>query len=485
MKALLTLLLVVLVGLPTNAELRAPRFVACRVGAANLPAHCGTVDVYENRAARAGRTIALNVIEVDAVHRAARAIFWNPGGPGGDDARDVPAIVAGVVAKELMALHDTYDLVFVDVRGTGKSHPLECDLADPHRPAEYFARLFPDAPLRACRHALAAHADLDAYTTDATADDLDDVRAALGYRRIVLDGGSYGTRLFLDYARRYPARVESLVLEGVAPPGSFLIPLDFVRGAQTAMDDLIRDCAHDAACRRSYPRFGPHFTALVRRFERGGIRMTVTNAATKRATPVTLSKEVFADQLRHILYSADTAAYVPYVTEQAYRGNDAPLAHVIDVASQSFGLAMGLNLSITCAEDIPFITQARIAGVIAGSFGGATRIRAQQRACDVWHVSRVPVAFEEPVRSIAPVLMISGADDPATPPGFGRAALRFLPNGRQIVVPHAGHDAESACTDALIVAFVRARDVTRIDGGRCTATAHRPPFALSLRGFGN
>jgi hypothetical protein len=60
-----------------------------------------------------------------------------------------------------------------------------------------------------------------------------------------------------------------------------------------------------------------------------------------------------------------------------------------------------------------------------------------------------------------------------------------LPNGRQIVVLHAGHDAESPCTDAMIVAFVRSRDATRIDGARCTAIAHRPPFATSLRGFGS
>ena len=471
-----------------RAGLRPPHFAACRLGPGftRFVTHCGAVEVYENRATRMGRTIALKVIEVDAVRRSHRAIFWNPGGPGGSDSDNVPAVLGGQGEKELLALHDAYDLVFVDNRGTGDSHAQTCDLAAKRYPERYYAQLFPSAAVRACRTKLAKIADLNQYTTDITVDDLDDVRAALGYSRIVLDGGSYGTMLYLDYARRHPAHVESIVLQGVAPPGIFFIPLGFAQGAQTAMDDLIRDCANDALCHKAFPTFGEQFGALLRRFDRGPLPVTIRNAVTKRLQRVALSKEVFVDQLRHVLYDNDGSKYIPYIVEQATLGNDGPLSRMIELFTTftDTGQAIGLNLSVTCAEDLPFITEAQIATSSANAFQGDTRVRAQQEACRIWNVRRASASFAQPVRSDAPILMISGASDPATPPQFGREALRYLRNARQIVIPHATHDVESACTDALLVAFVRARSAKGIDGTKCVVSAKRPPFATSLQGFG-
>jgi pimeloyl-ACP methyl ester carboxylesterase len=478
---------VAFVMLPTVARTStlSSHFEPCRLGKAKLAAHCGTVDVYENRSARMGRTIALRVLEVDAVHRTNRAIVWNPGGPGADDSSVVPFILDGFFEKELMKLHDRYDLVFVDNRGTGSSHPLGCRLFSARHPEYYFAQLFPDGPLRACRAARSIDTDLSMYTTDISADDLDDVRAALHYPRLVLDGGSYGTRFYLDYTRRHPEHVESLVLQGVAPPGLFLIPLADAQGVRTAMNDLIADCSFDAACHRGFPDFAEHFAALVHRFDHGPIRLHIRNVVTKRDEIVSLSREVFADQLRHLLYADESAAYVPYIVEQAHLGNDAPLAEMITVATRSMdlGLASGLNLSVTCAEDLPFIAEAQVAQSSVGSFQGDSRVRAQQHACALWNVPRVPASFVQPVRSSAPLLMISGAADPATPPSYGRDALRYLPNGRQIVVPHAGHDVESDCMDALIVTFVHTRDAKHLDASKCVGDSRRPPFATSMKGF--
>ncbi len=469
-----------------RSPLPAPHFRSCQVGKIKLVEHCGVVTVYENRSAATGRTLAIHVIEIDAVRHTSRAIFWNPGGPGGDDGSAVSYIAAGLFEKELMKLHDTYDLVFVDNRGTGASRAIACELASPRHPDTYFAQLFPDAALRACREARSKDTDLSMYTTDISADDLDDVRSALHYPRIVLDGGSYGTMFFLDYARRHPSHVESLVLQGVAPPGFVFIPLENAQGARAAMDQLLADCTHDVACRQRFPHFGAHFAALVHRFDRGPVRLVIRNAVTKRAQTVTLSKEVFADQLRHILYANETAAYVPLVVEQAYRHDNAPLAELIEVATRIFGqgIAMGLNLSVTCAEDLPFISERQIARANAGTLQGDTRVRAQQRACRIWNVKRASSSFAQPVRSKAPLLMISGAADPATPPSYGRDALRYLPNGRQIVIPHASHEVESDCTDALIVTFVRTRTADRLDASQCIGASRRPPFATLMKGFG-
>ena len=84
--------------------------------------------------------------------------------------------------------------------------------------------------VRACRKELEPRADLKFYTTALSVDDVDDVRAALGYDRINVQGGSYGTFAALNYMRRHPEHVRTAVLEGIVPPNARL-PLSFARDA--------------------------------------------------------------------------------------------------------------------------------------------------------------------------------------------------------------------------------------------------------------
>ena len=341
--------------------------------------------------------------------------------------------------------------------------------------------MWPGAIVRACRARLAPHANLSLYTTSMAADDLNDVRAALGYPKLVLYGGSYGTMFYLDYARRHPETVESVVLEGVAPPHFYIIPLPMARGAQTAMDQLERACSQDPTCSAHVPHFAEHFAALVRRFDAGPVSLAVRNPVTHHMQTVQLTKEIFAETVRHELYFPSGAAYMPVTIERAYHGDYTPLAEMVSQMALFFAniQANGLNLSVSCSEDIPFITEADVGAYSAGTFEGDVRVRAQQGACKIWNVAPAPAGFQEPVRSDAPILMISGSDDPASPPQYGRQALAYLPNGRQMLVPGASHDSDlPPCVDAIIVAFVRARSAAGLDLSHCAAKYKRPSFVM-------
>jgi pimeloyl-ACP methyl ester carboxylesterase len=377
--------------------------------------------------------------------------------------------------------------LLVDNRGTGGSAQQQCDFAPADRPALYFLQIWPDRLVRECRSRLAGQANLNLYTTSVAADDLNDLRAVLGYPKLVLDGGSYGTRLYLVYARQHPDSVESIVLDGVAPPHFLIVPLEDAKGAQDSITRLIAECNADRACRAHFPSFGAHFYAVARRFDRASVSVPLENQKTKRVTIVRLSKEVFADRLRQLLYYPGGAAYTPVIIERAYRGDYAPLATMVDIVTRGFAglLAVGLNLSVTCAEDIPFITEGDVAQTSANSFEGDVRVRAQQRACRMWNVSSVPAAFQDPVRSDAPILMISGSDDPASPPAFAEQALPYLPNARILLMKNASHGTETACTDNLIAEFVRAGTAKGLDLSRCNRAFHRPAFATSMAGFGD
>ena len=456
---------------------------SCTLPQTKIAAKCGTFGVYENRAARSGRIIELQLIVVPAVHPGNRAIAEIAGGPGQPATPFAPYFLSGAAGKARPALHQTYDYIYMNDRGMMGSNAFPCDFAPANDPAAYMQYLFPPKILAACRAKSLATHDLAQYNTNNAVDDLDDIRAALGYPKIVLSGGSYGTFFSLVYARRHGEHVESEVLDGVAPPGFQPLPGEPL-GAQHALDDLFAKCRANAACNARFPHFQAHFTALMQRFDRGPVLVPAKNLATKRMEMVPLSKEVLADTLRHVLYDPDGASYLPYIVDRAYAGDYAPLGQMMQIAV--VGLFASLEpayLAYSCAEFMPFLSSAAVADAAAHSFTGDLRIRAQRAACATWNVPPMPASFNAPVKSAVPILMILGSDDPATPARYGMAALKYLPNARAILVQGGGHGADTGCTDALVLQFVRAHSAKALNTRSCRASFSLPPFKTSMKGL--
>lgn len=451
----------------------------CTQGHLKVSAECGTFGVYEDRAARTGRVIALSVVVLKGKQPEHRAIALLAGGPGESATAFAPPIADDLFLKSVSSLRDNFDILFVDNRGMGNSNPSNCDFAPLSDPRSYFLRLWPEKILLACRQQYAAVANPNLYNTNNAVDDLDEVRSALGYPRLALWGGSYGTFFSLIYMRRHPGSIESAVLDGVAPPHFQPIP-GAPDGAQVALDGLIEKCRHDQACNTRFPNFAAHFNALAKRFDLSPIPVKVKNPATKRTETVPLSKEVFVDQLRHVLYDPDSSAYLPYIVERAYARDYVPLGMMIEVAAQG-GIDQGAYLSYSCADMMPFVSVEKLRAAAAHSFAGDLRIRAQRRACSVWNVPPMPPSFNDAVRSDVPVLLISGSDDPATPPRYGEEALHYLPKGEMVIVKGAGHATQMPCTDQLVVKFVRAGSAKGLDVAHCTAAFQLPPFATSMK----
>ena len=145
----------------------------------------------------------------------------------------------------------------------------------------------------------------------------------------------------------------------------------------------------------------------------------------------------------------------------------------------------GAWLSYTCADQIPFLDQRAVDDAAAHSFTGSLRIDAQRKACALWNVPAMPAGFNDPVRSDAPVLMLSGSDDPATPPRYAEEAAKYLPNAKIALVQGAGHAAETKCTDALVVQFVRAQSAKGLNVNGCSSAFTVPKFVIDAKGFLN
>ena len=457
------------------------RTVAIALQSCELPdglgtGKCGTLEVYENRASRTGRKIGINVIVVPATGNgpAAEPVFWFEGGPGGAATQSI-----GPVSRQyLSGLRTDRDLVFVDQRGTGRSNPLRCgDIGEvPANLDAYFGKLFPLESIRACRESLASIADLTQYTTTIAMDDLDDVRAALGYDRINLAGASYGTVAAQVYMRQHPDRVRAAFLVGIATPG-FRLPLPFARATQNAWERVVSDCAAAPECGNAFPNLQEKLDSVLARFSNGPIDVRMEDPGTRESRTVKLERESFVERLRGMLYTTHGARFVPHLVHRASLGDFLPFQQAATRFRLGGSSARGMYFSVTCSESVPFITEAEIEAETKNTFLGDRRVRAHIAACAEWPRGVVSPAYLEPVTPNVPVIFFSGALDGSTPPWEAERAIGSLPNGRLIKAPHTGHQIDGPCTWDLMQAFFRNPSPRDIDAA-CALDIRRPAFAL-------
>src|SRR5215472_16771571 len=438
---------------------------------------CGTYEVWEDRAAHSGRKIGLNIVILPA-HSTAPApdpVFWLHGGPGAA-ATD---LARGGWGGLLGNVRDTRDLVYLDQRGTGGSNPLQCDFNDdPNDLPAFFGELFPLDKVRACREKLERLANLRLYTTPVAMDDLDEVRTALGYDKINLVGGSYGTFAAQIFMRLHQDHIRAVFLAGVAPP-NIKQPLLFPRAAQLALDETLKDCAADGDCHKNFPDVEKEFAAVMARFDKGPVGVELVDPRSKEKVQIELPRGNFVERLRLELYTTDSARLVPYVIHRAYASDYVPFEALAIRPGIAGGVARGMYMTVTCSEGVPFITEEDIARETNNTFVGEYRVRAHMEACKEWPRGDIPENYTDLVKSDLPVLMNSGEADGASPPWYGEAAVKNFPNGRQVKIRHYGHQTDGPCVARMFKAFIDKGSAEDIDTS-CVAKRRRPPFAAAF-----
>src|SRR5262249_31141040 len=373
----------------------------------------------------------------------AEPLFDLAGGPGA-----ASTDAAGFYAGPGNVFRRRHDVVCVDQRGTGKSNRLS--IPREKTPQYYLSEMFPVDYVREMRHALEQRADLTKYTTSIAMDDLDDVRAWLGYDRINLFGGSYGTRAELVYMRQHPEHVRSAILVAVAPT-DLKTPLHHAESGARAMDLLLNGCEQDAACDEAFRQIRDDWKNVLAQLEKQPARAAYSPPGKGAPMTVEIQRGVFGEKIRSWMYGRDKAARIPLIVHHAAAGDFAPFLQQAIAPSIPDFVADGMYLSVTCAEDVPFIDQEKAARLNAGNPFGNYRVFQQTRACGMWPRGEIPADFLEPVRSTAPVLIFSGNMDPVTPPKYGEEVASYLPNSRHVIVPEAAHEigglTEPGCID--------------------------------------
>jgi pimeloyl-ACP methyl ester carboxylesterase len=446
--------------------------VPCFVEDMSSRAKCYRIKVPEDWAAPSGRQLVLNVAVLPAtgVTKDQSALFVLAGGPG-----QAATHYGALLTKELDRVRATRPVILMDQRGTGASNGLRCIDERPFGTAVTTeSEIF-----RKCREGWSKTA-LQHYTTPDVVRDIDSVRQALGFDSLDLWGASWGTRTALLYMRSFPGRVRTAVLDGVTGPNQSLFAKE-ARYAQQSLDSLFSACESDRPCRNAFPDLRQRASGWLRGDAPKNVQYV---AADGRIASGPLDPSLLRQIVRGALYSPDSAARLPFALDRLTRGDATALVAIANGAASLNRETMfhGATFSSLCAEEIPRIGKADVERASAGTFVGSGYYSLWAGVCEGWPVKPLPRGYAEPVTSDVPVLLLSGALDPVTPPGSAESVKAHLPRAWHIVAPYAGHNVTSVpCAGRVIAEFIRRGDGSRLDAS-CITKRKRPPFMVSPLG---
>jgi pimeloyl-ACP methyl ester carboxylesterase len=397
------------------------------------------------------------------------------GGPGqsATEAFDDEALslLAGAYARR--------DLIVFDQRGTGGSGLLRC------RPLERSNLLNAGRAAGDCAQRLGPRRAL--YTTRDSVEDIEAIRRELGLARIALFGVSYGTKVALAYAQRYPAHVERLALDSlVEPDGPDPLYLDSMRALPRALRSLCR-----AGCARFTRQPVRDLERLVARLAGGPLRGRMVDAR-GRLRSARLSRFELLATLLAGDFDPSLRAGVPGAVLAALRGDAAPLLRLkrraIELEREPPAprvLSAALYAATTCEEaplpwarTAPFAERPRqaarfAAGLPLSAFRPFDRLTALDsdtlRLCSRWPAAAAAPTIGGGAMPDVPVLLLEGEDDLRTPvEGARRVASLFL-RAHLLVTPATGHSVlgsdAGACAERAFTVFFAGAPLPR----RCPA----------------
>ena len=419
---------------------------------------CGHVTVPLDRGGAVPGTIALRVkaLPPSAGGSAGAPVVAIAGGPG---QAAVPLLDA--FASVLRPLLRSRELVVFDQRGTGGSGRLRC-------PALASGRGSLASVIARCASELGARRA--AYTTTASVEDVEAVRAALGVDKLIIYAASYGTKVALAYAATYPQHVERLVLDSVVLPEG----IDPFQHSTLASIPRVLRAVCGGGCRFTRDP-AAELAALARRLARSDLRGTALDGR-GRPHRMRLSEAELLGLLLNGDFDPFLRATLPAAVHGALTGDPAPLLRLAVASGGAGSLSSGTDsdavyVATTCEDgQVPWapgtpIEQRRgavdaAAGAIPASaflpFDRATvRALATADLCRGWPES--PIVQPALPLPATPTLILSGDDDLRTPRIDALALAARLPGAQLLEVPDAGHGVlfsePSDCAQRALLTF--------------------------------
>ena len=422
---------------------------------------CGVLGVPEDHFGTGEGTIELPFVVFRAERRSddkRPLVLAGGGGPGnalGLDRYFIGDLVSGV---RKMTVENGRDFVAIDNRGVGSSRPrLRCfevgrayrDLLQKGASEDIEVRAVARAYAE-CRSKLTRDREIDVskFNVLQAAHDLDALRGALGLTSINVYGVSYGTRVAMFYAREFPGRTETLVLDSVFPPHLRSYER-YPKSDSDAFARLFSRCAEDVECANAFgDDLGARFEHFLENLDGRAIVTRVRDHASDSTLQAKLTPAIILTSMFNAMYDEERYYELPFIVHRMLEGDYVPIRTL--VAEQYLASLIDENFddgayaSYTCHDERPFNDVAyALAEAERHPFQTALNrpyIRSKIAMCEEWAVPAGDQWIALPLQTDIPAILFSGELDPGTPAEWAIEAAGYLPNGFQKTLLNTGHD---------------------------------------------
>lgn len=438
-------------------------------------AEFGTLLVPEKRSDPQSNLIELGFVRFKSTAKnPGPPIVYLAGGPGGTGT----GAASGSRFPLFMALREIGDVIAFDQRGTGHSKPnLSC--AD-RLSVPLDVEPSKAAAVKAVQESSGRCAwfwrelqrvDLSGYNTNESADDLEDLRKALGVKKISLWAISYGTHLALTTIRRHPQSIHRAMLAGTeGPDHTYKLPSN----VQKHLEDVAAAVKADPELSKEIPDLLALMKSVFDRLEREPVKVEITDPRTKQKVVVTVNKFVMQYIAANNIGTNVLASY-PALFYRASQGDFTNPAQVwLNISRDGIGNAMSFMMD--CASGMTGSRREQIQREAKGTLLEDISNFPFPEACEAWKAPDLGDEFRAPVRSNVPMLFISGTLDGRTPVSNGEEYRVGFPNSTHMIIENAVH------SDPLFLSSPKIKDgmLEFLKGQPVTATKIvAPPFKFA------
>ena len=429
------------------------------------PAELGRLWVRENRSGRSERLIQIAFVRLrSTAQKPQPPVAFLAGGPG------VPGIAMSrvpVYYQLFERLQAISDVILVDQRGTGMSSPnTECPEGPPP-PLDVFVKesSFLDAltaRVRACADYWRAKGiDPADFNTSASADDLDDLRKALGAGKISLLAHSYGTSLALAAVRRHPERLNRVVLAGtVGPDRTLQMPLVF----DFALRRLSTMAANFPGVRGEFPDTYREFQRVLAQLAHDPLPVRIRNERAKQETDLKVGPFLLQFEVKDMLPNGRRVGRIPALVYSLAHRDPALLAASVENLYIGFSSGFSaMQFAVSCSDGWSSARRQLAEEQASRSvFGDAAFVHLDPRVCGQAGGAQTQSESLAPIWSPVPTLFVTGTLDSNTPVYQAEEVLSGFANGVSVVIENGFHETlPSPDVQRVVAEFLSGADVRR------------------------
>lgn len=389
-------------------------------------------------------------------------IFYLAGGPG--QGATSQATNPGYLNYWSSFLEDR-DVVLIDQRGIGKLKMWYAQLKWPNEElfvTQAAANQHMDVMVKKSIKAFKRRGiDLNGYNSIESAQDVDDVRAALGYDMIIPMGFSYGSHLGLSYLKFHEDKVERAILIGVEGlDETFKMPLDLDKQFDK-LNDLIQQ---DSMLSQSIPNLKDLYKRVVAKLE-------AQPATVEIETPIKLKRKVKVGKfgldfiLKRDMGDTKDIPILPKMLAQIEKGDYSILTYYVEKRYKRFLAIPAMNFSMDIASGGNRERISKVREQEEESLFGKINNFPYLDLHGVWPVKDLGEDFRAPLDTNVPVLFLTGDLDINTPTYQAAKIAEQLPNSTHLEVKNAGHEQIMYFWDSMkaMMDFMNGQDVSEVE----------------------